>query len=384
MEKLIYRDRRGTQAKKWNQLSATFSRNDLVGLWVADMDFACAGCVREALIEKADFGALGYELTPDSYYDAFIRWERERHGYEVKREWLRYSPGVVAGLNWLISLLVKEGDGVLIQPPVYFPFANAIANQGCRKVTNELINKNGVYGIDIDDFEYKLKTQNVKVFLLCSPHNPAGRVWKRDELEAMLRLCRQYNVSVIADEIHHDFEMPGHKHVPAASIFDDGSVTTLTAPTKTFNMAGLKESIVIIPDEKLRQRYDAMAKKHNVMQGNTFGITAARAAYESGAPWLESVISAVWENYNMLKDRLDKNLPKAVLSPLEGTYLAWIDLSAYVDAENIADRIENERGLAMDYGTWFGGNAGCHVRLNLATSRENIILAADRLQRLAQ
>ena len=136
MEKLIYRDRRGTQAKKWNQLSATFSRNDLVGLWVADMDFACAGCVREALIEKADFGALGYELTPDSYYDAFIRWERERHGYEVKREWLRYSPGVVAGFNWLISLLAKEGDGVLIQPPVYFPFANAIANQGCRNVTN--------------------------------------------------------------------------------------------------------------------------------------------------------------------------------------------------------------------------------------------------------
>ena len=267
---------------------------------------------------------------------------------------------------------------------MYFPFANAIANQGCRKITNELINKNGVYGIDIDDFEYKLKTQNVKVFLLCSPHNPAGRVWKRDELEAMLRLCRQYNVSVIADEIHHDFEMPGHKHVPAASIFDDGSVTTLTAPTKTFNMAGLKESIVIIPDEKLRQRYDAMAKKLNVIQGNTFGITAARAAYESGAPWLESVISAVWENYNMLKDRLDKNLPKAVLSPLEGTYLAWIDLSAYVDAENIADRIENECGLAMDYGTWFGGDAGCHVRLNLATSRENIILAADRLQRLAQ
>ena len=384
MEKLIYRDRRGTQAKKWNQLSATFSRNDLVGLWVADMDFACAGCVREALIEKADFGALGYELTPDSYYDAFIRWERERHGYEVKREWLRYSPGVVAGFNWLISLLAKEGDGVLIQPPVYFPFANAIANQGCRKITNELINRNGVYGIDIDDFEYKLKTQNVKVFLLCSPHNPAGRVWKRDELEAMLRLCRQYNISVIADEIHHDFEMPGHKHVPAASIFDDGSVTTLTAPTKTFNMAGLKESIVIIPDEKLRQRYDAMAKKLNVIQGNTFGITAARAAYESGAPWLESVISAVWENYNMLKDRLDKNLPKAVLSPLEGTYLAWIDLSAYVDAENIADRIENECGLAMDYGTWFGGDAGCHVRLNLATSRENIILAADRLQRLAQ
>lgn len=383
MEKLIYRDRRGTQAKKWNYLSQTFSKDDLIGLWVADMDFACASCIRQALIEKADFGALGYELMPDGYYDAFISWEREHHGYEVKREWLRYSPGVVAGFNWLISLIAEKGDGVLIQPPVYFPFANAIANQGCLKVTNELISKNGFYSIDFDDFERKLKHENVTVFLLCSPHNPVGRIWQRNELETMLDLCKKYGVHVIADEIHHDFEMPGHKHIPAASIFNDANVTTLTAPTKTFNIAGLKESIVIIPDERLRKSYDTFAKKLNVMQGNTFGIAAAKVAYESGSDWLESVISAVWENYWLLKDLLSKKLPKAVLSPLEGTYLAWIDLSDYVKPENIAAVLENQCGLAMDYGTWFGGDAACHVRLNLATSKENILLAADRLQSLA-
>ena len=180
MEELIYRDRRGTNASKWNRLSPRFTREDLLGLWVADMDFAAPACVREALHKQVDFGVFGYDVTPDAYYEAFLHWEKTYHGYEPQRAWLRYSPGVVAGFNWLIQLLTKPGDGVLVQTPVYYPFLSAATDNGCRLVENELVNTAGVYTVDLADFERKLTEEHVKVFLLCSPHNPVGRVWRRE------------------------------------------------------------------------------------------------------------------------------------------------------------------------------------------------------------
>lgn len=380
MEELIYRDRRGTNASKWNRLSPRFTREDLLGLWVADMDFAAPACVREALHKQVDFGVFGYDVTPDAYYEAFLHWEKTYHGYEPQRAWLRYSPGVVAGFNWLIQLLTKPGDGVLVQTPVYYPFLSAATDNGCRLVENELVNTAGVYTMDLADFERKLTEEHVKVFLLCSPHNPVGRVWRREELAAMLELCRVHGVYVISDEIHHDFTHGGHKHIPAATVGEyDDMLVTLTAPSKTFNLAGLKNSVVIIPDEKLRKAWDSYTGKLHTATGGSFGVIAAQAAWEGGRPWLEQVLQTVEGNYELLRTELVPRKPELILSPLEGTYLAWLDLGAYVKPQEMAAAVEGRCGLAVDYGAWFGGHAPCHIRINLATRPENIRQAIQSL-----
>ncbi len=380
MEELIYRDRRGTNASKWNRLSPRFTREDLLGLWVADMDFAAPACVREALHKQVDFGVFGYDVTPEAYYEAFLHWEKTYHGYEPQRAWLRYSPGVVAGFNWLIQLLTKPGDGVLVQTPVYYPFLSAATDNGCRLVENELVNTAGVYTVDLADFERKLTEEHVKVFLLCSPHNPVGRVWRREELAAMLELCRVHGVYVISDEIHHDFTHGGHKHIPAATVGEyDDMLVTLTAPSKTFNLAGLKNSVVIIPDEKLRKAWDSYTGKLHTATGGSFGVIAAQAAWEGGRPWLEQVLQTVEGNYELLRTELVPRKPELILSPLEGTYLAWLDLGAYVKPQEMAAAVEGRCGLAVDYGAWFGGHAPCHIRINLATRPENIRQAIQSL-----
>ena len=383
-EKLIYRDRQGTNAVKWNDLRrAGFQRDDLLGMWVADMDFAAPECVRQALREAADFGVFGYDKAPEAYYEAFLAWEEKYHGYRPERDWLRYSPGVVAGFNYLVRLLTEEGDAVLIQTPVYYPFSAAVLDQGRKLVTCELVNTGGVYTADYEALERAVEENGVKLMILCSPHNPVGRVWTREELLRLLGICRRHGVKVISDEIHHDFEHPGHKHVPTAAAGEPGEfddlVMTLTAPSKTFNLAGLQNSLVILPDPAVREKYDAFTRVLRVSGGNSLGYVAAAAAYRGGRPWLESVLRTVEDNAALLRRRLAEDLPKAVMSPLVGTYLAWIDLGAYVIAGNIKDIMEGRCGLALDYGSQFGAGAPTHIRVNLATCRENVALAADRL-----
>ena len=380
MEELIYRDRRGTNASKWNRLSPRSPSEALRARPVADTALAAPACVREALHKQVDFGVFGYDVTPDAYYEAFLHWEKTYHGYEPQRAWLRYSPGVVAGFNWLIQLLTKPGDGVLVQTPVYYPFLSAATDNGCRLVENELVNTAGVYTVDLADFERKLTEEHVKVFLLCSPHNPVGRVWRREELAAMLELCRVHGVYVISDEIHHDFTHGGHKHIPAATVGEyDDMLVTLTAPSKTFNLAGLKNSVVIIPDEKLRKAWDSYTGKLHTATGGSFGVIAAQAAWEGGRPWLEQVLQTVEGNYELLRTELVPRKPELILSPLEGTYLAWLDLGAYVKPQEMAAAVEGRCGLAVDYGAWFGGHAPCHIRINLATRPENIRQAIQSL-----
>ena len=382
-EQLIFRDRRGTNAMKWNHLDRIgFKGENLLGMWVADMDFASPECVRRALREAADFGVFGYDAAPKEYHEAFIAWEKERHGLEIEREWIRFSPGVVTGFYWLVKMLTEPGDSVLIQTPVYYPFMSAVEDQGRKLVRSELVNTNGIYTVDFEDFERKIADEAVRVFILCSPHNPIGRIWTRDELARMLEICRRHGVKVISDEIHHDFELGGHRHTPTLAVGDCGDmVAMLTAPSKTFNLAGLQNSFVILPDKEIRDRYDAALRDVHIMGGNSLGNVAAAAAYTGGADWLESVLRTVEANDALFRDRLAKGLPKAVVSPLEGTYLLWVDLSAYVAAEDIKTVMEERCGLALDYGTQFGGNAPCHIRVNLATDGAVVEEAAARLIR---
>lgn len=381
-----YVDRVGTDCNKWDSMDARFGDNDLMALWVADMDFKVPQCAIDAAVKYAEFGIYGYYKVPNEYHQAFIDWEKKYHNCEVKKEWLRFSPGVVSPINWYVNMKTKPGEAVIVMTPVYYPFLDAINNNGRKLVSSDLINNGGVYTVNFEDFEQKIVDNNVKLFILSSPHNPVGRVWKREELEQMLAICRKHGVFVVADEIHHDLIMPGHEHTEILNIpgYTD-MVVAITAGSKTFNLAGCQNSFVILPDEKLRAEYDEFLNTVRIKGGSAFGYVAVAAAFRGGREWLEEVISIVKENADYIKNTLAEKLPKAVVSPLEGTYLLWVDLGAYVEEGKMKEFIQDKCRLAVDYGDWFGGDRfGGHVRFNLATSKENIVEAVDRIVKNAK
>lgn len=381
MSQVIYKDRFGTDCNKWDGCEEKFGDENLLPLWVADMDFEAPPCVKQALKEYVDFGVFGYYQIPNRYYEAFINWEKTYHDYDVKKEWIRFAPGVVPAFNWLIHILTNERDGVLITPPVYYPFKDAVVNNNRTLVESPLMRLEDHYELDYEDFERKIKEQNVKLFIFCTPHNPVGRVWKRDEIVKALDICKKYGVYVIADEIHQDIIMDGYQKVTAAATGNyDEIMVTLTAATKTFNLAGCQNSIVVIPNESLRKRYDDYLTRLRITGGNAFGYIAVQSAYEGGRKWLDEVLNIIEENYHLMKSILEEKLPKVWIPKLEGTYLMWIDLGAYVSADEIESVIQKDCGLAVDYGSWFGGEAyGTFIRVNLATREENIRLAAEKI-----
>lgn len=381
MSQVIYKDRLGTDCNKWDGCEEKFGDEHLLPLWVADMDFEAPSCVKQALKKYVDFGVFGYYQIPNRYYEAFINWEKTYHDYDVKKEWIRFAPGVVPAFNWLIHILTNERDGVLITPPVYYPFKDAVVNNNRTLVESPLMRLEDHYELDYEDFERKIKEQNVKLFIFCTPHNPVGRVWKRDEIVKVLDICKKYGVYVIADEIHQDIIMDGYQKVTAAATGNyDEIMVTLTAATKTFNLAGCQNSIVVIPNESLRKRYDDYLTRLRITGGNAFGYIAVQSAYEGGRKWLDEVLNIIEENYHLMKSILEEKLPKVWIPKLEGTYLMWIDLGAYVSADEIESVIQKDCGLAVDYGSWFGGEAyGTFIRVNLATREENIRLAAEKI-----
>ena len=374
--------RANTDCAKWDGLSDTFGQEDLLPLWVADMDFKVAPCIREALHEAVDQGAFGYYQLPARFLDSVIRWEEIRHGNTLRREWLRTTPGVVTGLYHLVRAITQPGDGIMVQPPVYYPFYRIIRQTGRTVVCNFLKEDKGVYTLDLEDFEEKLKSGQVKVFLLCSPHNPVGRVWTRQELKAMLDLCKAYGVQVVADEIHHDIIMPGYEHIPSATLWEgEGKPITFFSASKTFNLAAMKNSILVLPEEAQREKFDRFEKELGTGLGSTLDYIAVTAAFEGGAPWLDTVLAEIWGNYRFMKRELEGILG-VVVSPLEGSYLMWIDLGGHVSRENIRSFIQDICRIAPDYGHWFFPEEcdDCHIRLNLAAPHETIRKAAEQLK----
>ncbi len=374
-----YKERKNTNCVKWDGLEGMYGKSDLLAMWVADMDFQVPECVTDALHEYVTGGVFGYYQIPDGYYQAFIDWEKEYHQYEVKKEWIRFSPGVVAAFYWIVQFMTKPHDAVLVNTPVYYPFMNAVKDGERTLVVSKLVCDNGEYRVDFEDFERKIVEEQVKLFILCFPHNPVGRVWKEEELRRMLEICRKHQVYVISDEIHHDLVFEGHVHIPTLKVGDyDDMVFMLTAPSKTFNLAGCQNSVIVIPNEELRKKWDAFVKVLRAESGNAFGYVAAEAAYKGGRPWFEEVKEMVYGNYCYVRERILEKLPKAVVSDLEGTYLAWVDLGAYLSAQEIRTFMEETCKLAFDYGDWFGDEAyASFIRINLATSRENITKAIE-------
>ena len=372
-EPILYVDRKGTHCEKWDGLGERFGREDLLALWVADMDFRVPQCVLEAEKDYLDTGVFGYYHPSEGYYQAFMDWEQERHGYSVQREWLRFSPGVVPAINWLIQIFTKPQDRVMVLTPVYYPFLHAVRDNDRTLVACQLVHQDGQYTVDLAAFETAIAENQVRMFIMSSPHNPVSRVWRREELTAMLDICKKHGVLVLSDEIHQDLTFDGHKHIPSATAGDySHMVITLTAASKTFNLAGCQNAFVVLPDAKLRKEYDAFTKRIHIREGNPFGYIAVEAAYRGGKAWLQQVQEIICNNYGYLREQLAIHLPKACVTPLEGTYLMWVDFAAYLQPEEMERFFEETCGIAVDYGAWFEGDGQSHIRINLATSRENV------------
>lgn len=381
MNKVIYKERTHTNSIKWDGCEEEFGSPDLLPLWVADMDFEAPSCVKEAMKAYAEFGVFGYYMPPKEYEDAFIAWEEKYHQYQVKREWMRFAPGVVPAISWLVQILTKEQDAVLTMPPVYHPFSKVIVDNHRTPIESPLIRAEETYVINYEEFERKIIEHEVKLFIFCSPHNPVGRVWTWEEIHHVMEICKRHHVYVIADEIHQDIIMQGYRHVNVASTGEyDDMLITLTAATKTFNLAACQNAIALIPNKELRQTYDKYMERLQIHGGNAFGYIAVQSAYEQGREWLEEVLSIVKGNYEYMKSQLKSALPDVWIANLEGTYLMWMDLGKYINSGEMKQVMQEECGLAVNYGVSFGGEkSSTCIRVNLATSRENIEIAARRI-----
>lgn len=377
---MISPERLHTDSLKWDALERRFQNPNLLPMWVADMDFQVPQAVLMALQDRITHGVFGYHQIPDSYYDAIIDWEQGRHGYTVKREWLRTVPGVVPAIFWLINAFTNPGDACLIQTPVYYPFFHAVNDTDRKLVTCDLVNTDGQYTIDFELFEQLIVTNYVKLFVLCSPHNPVGRVWTETELIQMMDICKRYQVLVVSDEIHQDLIIGSRKHHPTAITGDwDNQLITVSSATKTFNLASLENAFIVIPDEQLRNQYDRFHKTIHPGDGNMMGFVAVEAAYRRGEAWLDKLLDVVRENYRLLHETITNHLPGAVLTPLEGTYLAWCDFRAIIESKDMKTFLQDDCGLALNYGEWFGEAGRGFARMNLATSKEIMTTAMSQL-----
>ena len=378
---LEYVERKGTASNKWDGLTETFGADSLLPLWVADMDFRVDSHITDALSDYMKTGVFGYYKIPDSYYDSFIEWENTEHGLSVEREWIRYSPGVVCGFNFALQVLTDPGDSVIVTTPVYYPFLHAVTNNDRRLVCSELVSRDGRYYIDFDDFESRIVSENVKAFIFCSPHNPVSRVWSPEELSRLLDICRRHSVAVISDEIHHDLVFSGSVHTPTMCMAQEKDrIIMLTSASKTFNIAALRNSYVVISDPEIRADWDRFMTGLRLNMGNPMGYVAAEAAYRYGREWLSEIKDVITGNYEYIREEFSKHLPHVVMTPLEATYLAWADFGYYLKPEEIQPFMQDRCSLAFDYGSWFGGDqSGSFIRINLATSRENITDMVSRI-----
>ena len=382
-------DRSGTASMKWEPeiLSNVFGKGkeDLLPLWVADMDFRCPEVIRQAMKKRLDHQVYGYSLIDPGYFPALISWYKRRHQFEIREEWIKTTPGVVPAVNYIIQRFTRPGDKVLIQPPVYYPFARAILNNGRRIAENPLRIEDGQYRMDVEDLKEKVKDPRVKLAILCSPHNPVGRVWTKEELEMFGDICLENGVLVISDEIHCDLVMPGFKHVCFASIsrkFAQNSITCLAA-SKTFNLAGLQQSGIVIPNPAIRGEMTIQIEKlgfTNGIGGTLFGAVAAAAAYNEAESWLDDLIEYLYDNYMYLKTFLEKELPGVKVYELQGTYLVWVDFSALsADGTERVRLLEEKGGVGLDHGEWFGKNGAGFERINVACPRSILERAAEAM-----
>ncbi|MDP4143007.1 MAG: MalY/PatB family protein [Bacillota bacterium] len=371
--------RRNTGSLKWD-----LAKNDVIPMWVADMDFETPEPIVKALKERVEHGIFGYTIADKDYYSSIINWMNKRHGWNIKKEWINFSPGVVPGVNIILRAITHPGDKVILQTPVYYPFFSAVENNGCKIVENPLIYENGTYKMDYEDLEKKLKDNRVKAFVLCNPHNPVGRVWTEEELKTLGELCIKNNVIIISDEIHGDLIYKQYRHIPFASISEELSdnCVTFIAPSKTFNIAGIQAANAIISNIKIRNLYLTQVENLGITRPNIFAIVATAAAYNEGEQWLDELINYLQNNLDYLKQYIRKNIPKIKVINPEGTYLVWLDCSELgLKGKELHRFVKDKARLWLDEGYIFGANGENFERINIACPRSVLVEALSRLER---
>lgn len=370
--------RHNTNSVKWD------TRPDLLPMWVADMDFETAPAVKAAVQRRAEHGIFGYVHVPDAYYEAIINWFSRRHHWQMQREWIIYTTGVVPAISAIIKAMTEPGDGVLIQTPVYNCFFSSIKNNGCNVIENELVYHDNTYTIDFEDLEKKASDPATKVMILCNPHNPAGRVWSPEELKRIGDICIRHHVFVIADGIHCELVMPGHEYTPFASLskeFEQNSATC-TSPSKAFNIAGLQIANITIPDEMIRRRVNHAINSIEAGNVNAFGIEALIAAYNESEDWLTQLNLYIDGNYRYLCDFFATNLPQFPVTKLEGTYLVWIDISALnKKSKSVMKELKTRENIWINEGIMYGASGDNFVRVNIACPRQTLNEGLVRLKR---
>ena len=371
--------RRGTLSYKWD--SATDA--EVLPLWVADMDFRTSPAIIEALQRRVVHGIFGYTRVPDAYYQAVTNWFARRHGWNIQREWMIYTSGVVPAVSAVIKALTVPGDKVLVQTPVYNCFFSSIRNNGCTLAASPLLRIGNTWQMDFEDLERKASDPDVKVFLLCNPHNPVGRVWTREELLKAGEICSRHGVTVVSDEIHCELVYPGHAYTPFASISGDFSAHAIVciSPSKAFNIAGLQIANIVVSDEEVRRKIDKAININEVCDVNPFGVTATIAAYTEGEEWLNQLLVYLQANYKWMQDYCRTHLPDFPISDLEGTYLVWMDCSILHKTSDVLEQeLLDESKLWLNAGTMYGAEGEGFMRWNIACPRSVLAEGLERFR----
>lgn len=375
-------DRRNTNSLKYDFAVEKGKPEGIIPLWIADMDFKTSGFISKEIKRSIQHGIFGYSDVKDDYFQAISRWFEKKHGWKPESSWLVKTPGVVFSIAIAIKALTEEGDGIIIQQPVYYPFSEIVIKNNRKLIINPLIYDAGKYSIDFIDFEDKIVKNNIKLFFLCNPHNPVGRVWTYDELKRLGTICLKHNVTVISDEIHCDFTYQGHKHIVFSSISEEFANNSIicTSPSKSFNLAGLQVSNIFIKNPKIRDAFNRTFEATGYSQLNTVGLVACKAAYEKGEVWLEQLKEYITGNLNYLRSFLKENLPEIKLVEPEGTYLIWLDFKElnYTKKE-LAELIVNKANLWLSPGYVFGKEGENFERINIACPRKILIKALKQL-----
>ena len=371
-------NRRDTYSLKWD-----VKENELP-MWVADMDFETAPEIINAIEKRAAHGVFGYTDVPKEWYQAICNWWEMRHHFQMQQDWLMFCTGVIPAISSIVRKLTTPNENVVIQTPVYNIFFNSIVNNGCRVLESPLVYENGLYRIDWEDLEEKLANPQTTLMILCNPQNPAGIIWDQETLEKIGDLCAKHHVTVIADEIHCDLTDPGKEYIPFASVSGNCRENSITciAPTKTFNIAGLQTAAIMVPNPQLRYKVNRAINTDEVAEPNVSAVTAAIAAYQEGAEWLDELRAYIYENKQTVKQYIQEHIPEITVVDSEATYLLWLDCSKITqDTDIFLKKLRKETGLFLSLGSIYGGNGKCFARMNLACPRATVLDGLHRLEK---
>lgn len=375
-------NRENTNSLKWDtKEDIRFKTEGLIPMWVADMEFKAPEEVIDDLNKRISHGVFGYTRLWDGYFEAFFNWQKTRYNIDLQKEWISFSNGLVTALYWLVNAFTNKGEAVIILTPVYYPFHNAVKDNERTLITCDLKNDNGIFSIDFEELENKIIKNKVKLLIFCNPHNPVGRVWTKDEIEKVFEICKRHNLYIVSDEIHQDINIGVRPFISALSVKKEyrDKLIVLNSASKTFNLASLLNSHVIIPNEETRKIYKKYANTVNRSELSLIGMTATESAYKYGSDWLDGLLKTIKRNYQYIKDEFQNKVPEIIISPLEGTYLPFFDLRNIVNPNRVKEFIQDDCKIAIDFGEWFGSNFKGFIRVNIATDFKYIEIFANNV-----